>query len=142
MREARRRGLVDRRLAQRIGVAIEYRPTGRQLVEQGAHRIQVDSRGHRSPLQLFRRHIAQRSGDDAIRSRRLHQQPEVEHDQMAVVSHEQVRRLEVAMDHPLAMQVGQRTEELWQQVRQATFLRRTPRAHIGALDRLHREEVT
>ena len=98
-------------------------PADQQVVEQHAQRVDVGRRGHGRALQLLGRGVLRRQctlpicGDK--RTVRVAQQQlgdaEVEQFDVAIGGHEDVGRLDVAMDHEVTVRLGHRRQNVVEQ---------------------------
>ncbi|MFN7974371.1 MAG: hypothetical protein U0166_18815 [Acidobacteriota bacterium] len=91
-------------------------PPREELVEDAAERVEVGARVEELASRLLRRHVERRAGDLAHHLHRLPElcveclarQPEVHDHGHAVRRHEDVVGLQVAVQDPLAVEVGER----------------------------------
>ncbi len=119
---------------------------GQQLVEHHAEREHVGAPVHRLLAHLLGRHVVGRAGGDvagAVVLVRDARDAEVEHARLRAPDHEDVGRLDVAVDHALAVRVGQRVGDAphdgggLRRRRPPAFLAQL--AQVAALEQLHRD---
>jgi hypothetical protein len=143
-----------RRLRQALARDVDRQATRQQLVADHAERVHVRARIDplRIPLDLLRAHVRDRP-EDLARARERRPRPqvlrrrardaEVEHLRRPVLVDEDVRRLQVAVDHALLVRVVHGAAHLREQLDAA---RRAQPGRVGVLrerpaeDELHREE--
>ncbi len=96
----------------RVG-ALVGQVSGEHLVEHGAHRVDVGARIAAAAPDLLRRHVVGRAHGGGERSpgeparRGEDRDAEVEQLHLALRRHQHVLRLDVAVEHPLGVEVGQ-----------------------------------
>lgn len=148
-RDARRGrigGAAERPVLEPKVIAPLERPAPREDLEgDHPHRIEVAGLGRRRAGEGLGRHVIQRSPDPPPASRRepalaRRRDPEIEHPHTPV-GHEHVRRLQVAVNDALPVQVRERLEHLRDQVdlRGERAPSRLLEDRARVLDQLHRE---
>jgi hypothetical protein len=145
-RERRRRRrlvllLVEEDLHDR---AVERHLPGQPLVEHHADRVPVGGGTGGLAGRLLGRHVVRRADDvlprPAVARHRVGEQPEVEHDDAALLGDQHVRRLDVAVHLAGGVQRDQRAPELDQPMAQLALVAGGPGQEVLAAHQLHREE--
>ncbi len=93
-------------LGERVG--LQRAMAAEQLVQHQAERIDVAAHRHFPALELLRRHVGGRAGSDLLSGR----QSKVDDDDAAFAIEQQVRGLQVAMQHALVMRRGESRADL------------------------------
>ena len=106
--------MAERQLDRRL--AAERGPAGQHLVQHHADAVDVGRRAHAVTARLLGRHVPRRP-DDRRRERiaaavREPRDAEVPHLDRAMAGDQDVRRLDVAVDDPVGVGVGERPAEL------------------------------
>ena len=122
---------------QRIGGA-ERQSAREHLVQGDAQRVEVAARIDRAvhPASLFRRHVSERAGNDLRRRGRLAlvrqpgRDPESGEPDVAEVVDKHVRRLDVFVDHPVAVDLTEGCHQADRDAQNACQLERVPRSAI------------
>jgi hypothetical protein len=112
----------------------------RPLIQQDAQRVQVGSSVDRPPLQLFRRQVEDRAGDDPVaRDARGGRQRQAEVGQLdrPFGRSQDVLRLDVTMNDPLLVGVAQRQAQLRRHGDRLGQVGRRPAEERLAVDQLH-----
>ena len=147
--QRRRLDVVDLMHHRRLHLRVERRPAGDQVVEHGAERVDVGAAVERAAVELLGRHVGERA--DAVDLG--HVRAEVQHaaevgdldvGDGAVGEHrEQVRRLDVAVDQALAVDVAERHRaleaDLDDQLERQQLVGAAVRAQRAAGDVLHHQ---
>ena len=145
--QRRRLDVVDLVHHRRLHLRVEQRPAGDQVVEHGAERVDVGAAVDGAAVELLGRHVGERA--DAVDLR--HVGAEVQHaaevadldvgDDPVGQHREQVRRLDVAVDQSLAIDVAERHRaleaDLDDQLEREQLVGAAVRAQRAAGDVLH-----
>ena len=118
--------------------------TGEELVEHDSHRVEIGARIHRAAERLLRRHVGGGPGEEPLpghaRSRRRNRQAEIGdlHPRpLGGVEEQQVFRLEVAMDQPVGVGMGEGVEHLTHEVQGPVHVVGHVVAEVRPLDQFH-----